>query len=497
MLHSNYSKNTVFLFSLLYLLGFVECKKNEVIVVKGDNLLMITSFVFEKKLNPELSADVAFAINGNVISGNLPNNTFYLIPTFISNANTLDINGLSQTSGVSKVDFRQNIVYNLTSTEGLKKQYNVSINWDDNIPQINVVTNGGAAINSKDIYVQADISINGKKIYEDYKGSTQIRGRGNSTWSFPKKPYKLKLDTKASLFGLAAAKDWILLANYLDGMHMLNPVAMKIGKLLNMPFTNNIIPVELTINGQYQGIYMLTEQIEVKKSRIDIDSTGILLQLDTNFDDPWKFKSTAYQLPVMIMFPDILNASEVTPIKNQFEKLESLVARSDFPNNSYLDYLDAESVANYFLVYMLTDNEEINHPKSTYIHKTATGKWTMGPIWDFDWAYSYEKSFVYFSSSNKPLFWSPPSVGTSFFSKLMTDPRIKTLMKQKWADFKSTKLNELLTFVDDYAFTIEGARNRDYQKWKRGNSNFKNDVTLLKTWLKDRSSYMNGFIGSL
>ena len=79
----------------------------------------------------------------------------------------------------------------------------------------------------------------------------------------------------------------------------------------------------------------------------------------------------------------------------------------------------------------------------------------------------------------------------------MTDPRIKTLMKQKWADFKSTKLNELLTFVDDYAFTIEGARNRDYQKWKRGNSNFKNDVTLLKTWLKDRSSYMNGFIGSL
>jgi CotH kinase protein len=497
MLHSYYVKKKVFIFSIIYLLVFIECKKNEVVVDKSDNLLIITSFLFEKKNNPELSSDVAFAINGNIISGNLPINKFNLIPTFTTNASNVEINGQSQTSGVSKVDFRQNIVYTLTTNDGLKKQYNVGINWDDNIPQISIVTSRGLGVNSKDIYIQAEIIIKGKNIYDDYKGTTQIKGRGNTTWNFPKKPYKIKLDTKASLFGMSAAKDWILLANYLDGMHMLNPVAMKIGKLINMPYTNNIIPVELTLNGQYQGFYMLTEQIEVKKSRVDIDSTGVLLQMDTNFDDPWKFKSAAYQLPMMIMFPDIINASEVTTIKNQFEQLESLVARSDFPNNNYLNYLDAESVANYFIVYMLTDNEEINHPKSTYIHKTAIGKWTMGPIWDFDWAYGYEKSLIYFNSFNKPLFWSPPSVGTNFFSKMMSDPRIKTLMKQKWSDFKSNKYTELLTFVDDYAFNIEGARNRDYQKWKRGSSNFRNDVTQLKTWLQNRASYMDGFIGSL
>ena len=176
--------------------------------------------------------------------------------------------------------------------------------------------------------------------------------------------------------------------------------------------------------------------------------------------------------------------------------MESLVARSDFPNNNYLDYLDTESVANYLLVYMLTDNEELNHPKSTYIHKTATGKWAMGPIWDFDWAYGFEGGQVYFVSANKSLFWSS-AVGTKFFSRFITDPRIKTLLKQKWADFKTNKFPEVLTFVDEHTKKIEGARNKDYEKWKRGNFNFKNDVANLKTWLQNRANYMTTFIGNL
>ena len=367
----------------------------------------------------------------------------------------------------------------------------------NNLPQINMTTKGGAPITSKDIYVPGDFVLNGKSIYSDYTGTTQIRGRGNTTWRYPKKPYKIKLDTKAPLLGMAAAKDWILLANYLDGMHTLNPVAFKIGKLLNIPFTNNIVPVELTLNGQYQGLYMLTEQIEVKDNRVNIGNDGILLQMDTNFDDPWKFKSAAYQLPVMIMYPELTDAAQVTPIKQQFEQLESLVASADFPNNKYLDYLDAESVANYLLAYMLTDNEEINHPKSTYLYKTATGKWTMGPIWDFDWAYGFEGNQQYFNSATRSLFWSSSSsVGTKFFSKLMTDPRIKTLMKQKWTDFKTHKFAELLTFVDDYTSKIEAARIKDYQIWKRGSSNFKNDVSNLKNWLQNRGNYMTTLIGS-
>jgi CotH kinase protein len=373
----------------------------------------------------------------------------------------------------------------------------IIVNSGITLPHITIKTSGNVPINSTQTYVPATISINGQKKYSDYSGTAQIRGRGNSTWSFPKKPYRFKLDTKDSLFGLAAEKDWILLANYLDGTHLLNAVAMKIGKLLNMPFTNTIIPVEVTLNGLYQGTYMLTEQIEVKKNRVNVGNDGLLLDLDINYDEPWKFKSAAFQLPVMIKYPELTAQTEVAPIQAQFNLLDSLVARSDFPNNNYLDYFDAEAMANYLIVYMLTANEEINHPKSTYIYKTKAGKFTMGPIWDFDWAYGYEKTLVYFSSFNKPLFWSSYSVGEKFFARFLLDPKIKTLVKKQWTGFKTNKFNELLTFVDEYSTLIEGARGRDYQIWRRGSFDFKGDVVTLKKWLQNRAGFMDTYIGNL
>jgi hypothetical protein len=361
-----------------------------------------------------------------------------------------------------------------------------------NLPQLDIVTTGNAPINSTDDYVAATIAIDGAGVFDDYKGTAQIRGRGNSTWNLPKKPYKFKLDEKGGLLDMASEKDWVLLANYLDGTHLLNAVAMQAGQLIGLPFTNHIEPVELSLNGQYQGLYMLTEQIEVKNKRINIGDEGILLQLEQYYDEAWKFRSAAYRLPVMVMHPELNNAADLLPIKMQFEQLEALVARADFPNNNFLDWLDAESVANYFLVYMLTDNRELNHPKSTFLYKTKTGKWTLGPIWDFDWAYAYQGTQRHFSNFDKPLFWSPPSDGTRFFSQLMSAPAVRTLMKQKWAAFKTQKLPELLTFVDTYAARIETARARDYQKWKRGNTDFKSDVLTLKSWLQNRAGFMDG-----
>ena len=464
-----------------------------------DSELTINSFVLEKKNNPQLNADVVFNINGNTITGNVSVFMSNVIPTFTTNAQAIEIDGKSQISTKNSIDLKQNIVYSLTSSKGFKKQFTLKINWQNDFPQINITTNGGEKITSKEIYISANISIDGKKIYPNYSGTTKIRGRGNTTWSYPKKPYRLKLDTKASLFGLSAEKDWVLLANYLDGTHTLNAVAMKAGKLLNMPYTNTIIPVELTLNGEYLGCYMFTEQVEVESNRVNVGTDGLLLELDQYFNETWQFKSTKSNLPVIVKYPDLVNSSELQPIKNEFEKFEDLVTNSNFPNNNYLEYIDEESIVNYFIVNMLTGNEEINHPKSTFMHKTKTGKFSMGPIWDFDWAFGYGdfNSFMHFGPSNRPFFWNQPSVGTRFFSPFLKDPKIKTLLKSRWSEFRKNKFNDLITYIDDYAFMIEDARNRDYQKWRRGGTVFKNDISSLKTWLQNRGNYLDGYIGNL
>lgn len=477
----------------------VGCSKKEVMVPVEveDDTLVFETFVFEQKNNPQLSKDAIFDIQSNSINGQLKHYYYNAIPTFTTNAQLVEINGVQQVSGSSSVDFRIGVVYTLKSAEGTSKQYSINISWDNKLPQINISTNGSASINSKTEYLPARITIDGQTKFKDYEGTAQIRGRGNSTWGFPKKPYKFKLDVDAELLGMKAEKDWILLANFLDGTQMMNAVGMKIAQLLEMPYTNNIVPVEVTLNGQYLGAYMLTEQVEVKKNRVDIGKDGVLLNLDTNFDEPWQFQSAAFRLPVTVKYPKEMDAQKLATIRKDFQELEALIDSDDFANNNYLDYLDAPSVVNYLIVYMLTGNEEINHPKSTYIYKKSDGKYTMGPVWDFDWAFAFEGSLEHFSSFDRPLFWSPPSKGTQFFSKLMSDPAIKNLLKEKWPAFQANQLPELLTYIDEYAFIVQGARTRDCEKWPTGKNNYDVEVRNLKNWLGDRARWMNGFIGDL
>jgi len=482
---------------IIAILSILSCNKNEQLSPIEDDTLFFETFTFEQKNNPQLSRDIAFEIKSNTINGPLKHYYSNAIPTFTTNAESVEINAIKQISGSSSVDFKKDVTYTLKSATGTTKNYNVSVVWDNKLPQVNISTDGRVPITSKKDFVSTKITIDGQTKYNDFTGTAQIRGRGNTTWTFPKKSYKFKLDTDAEILGLKAEKDWVLLANYLDGTHLLNAVGMKIGQLLNMPFTNNIIPVEVTLNGEFLGAYMLTEQIEVKKRRVNVGDDGILLNLDTNFDEPWQFQSADFRLPVTVKFPKELDDQKLQIIQKEFQVFEAMVADANFPNNDYLDYIDGNSIANYLITYMLTGNEEINHPKSTYIYKTNTGKYTMGPIWDFDWAFAFEGSLQHFSSFDRPLFWPPSARGTEFFSKFLEDPKIKLLLKENWADFQAKQLPELLKYIDEYAFIIRGARTRDFSKWAQGGNNYDVEVAKLKNWVSDRARWMNRVIEDL
>lgn len=366
------------------------------------------------------------------------------------------------------------------------------------IGQIIFNTNGGVPIVSKNHYVEGVLTVNGQSEHNDLIIDAEIRNRGNSTWGYPKKPYKIRLSSDESILGIPPGKKWVLLANYIDGSHLLNAVGMKIGQLMEMPFTNTIVPVEVTINNEYLGLFMLTEQVEVETNRVDVGDDGLLLNIDTSYDEEWQFKSDSYKLPVTIKHPKLMDEDKLCSIKSQFETLEALVAADDFPNNQYLDYIDDVSIAKYLIVNMLTNNEQINYPRSTYIHKTSIGKFTMGPIWDFDWAFAYAFSHEHFSSFDRPLLWldsiqGPPywpfssKAGTKFFSRLMSDPKIQSLIKEHWADFKENHLSELMNYIDEYAFKTHGAKARDFALWK----NEYEEASTLKRWIENRVIYMD------
>jgi len=457
--------------------------------------LILKTFAFQKTLNANLTQDLNFAILNKNATAKLKYPTRKLIPTFNTEAVDVSIDGIKQESGKTIVDFTKPVKYTLTSKYGTKSDYTVAVDWEASVPHIYIVTAGNAPIVSKDDYLQATIKIEGLGGFEDYTGTTRIKGRGNSTWGLPKKPYRLKLDKKASLLGLAEEKDWVLLANYIDPTLMFNATAMKIGQLLEMPYTNNIIPVDVTINNTYMGSYVFTEQVAVAKNRVNIEDGGTLLELDIYYDEPWKFESSGYNLPVMIKYPDLTSENELTAIKNEFQVMENAIASSGFPGNNYTDHLDINSLVNLFIACSLTDNEELNHPKSLYMYKPKNGKYTFGPLWDFDWAFGFEGNGTHFENYSKPLLWDNSSaIGTQFFKRLLTDPKVKTLYRQKWTAFKADKLPELITYLNKYANTIEASQKKDYLKWGNSGGNFTADYQKMRAWLLNRAGYIDSFV---
>ena len=176
-----------------------------------------------------------------------------------------------------------------------------------NVPLIRIYTD--SVVNdvfSKEIYLSGYATLEGYGHYEDLDStSLGIRGRGNTSWVEPKKPYRLKFSKKQSLCGLAAAKSFVLIANYIDATHSRNAFAFKLSQLLEMPYANHSIPVNVEFNGIPKGAYMLSEKIGIGKGSVNIDElTGIMWELDANYDEDYKFMSPIYNLPVMLADPD-------------------------------------------------------------------------------------------------------------------------------------------------------------------------------------------------
>ena len=461
---------------------------------------VLSAFRFLKKNNAFLTADVSSSIGEESIIPLVTFSQSELIPTFTTNAVKVLVGEVEQKSGMTKNDFSSPVVYQFIMRNGETFQYTVKAEFLlSAIPELTITTTDPsiAEIPSKDYYLEGTLAVNGRGGYEDYTGKTEVKGRGNSTWGYPKKPYRLKLNKKAEICGLGKAKNYVLLANHLDPTLMLNSVAFKIGRLLELPFTNHAIPVDVVLNGIYKGSYLLTEQIEVKENRVDLDeNNSVMWELDSYWDDEPKFKSTAFNLPVMVKDPD-LTTEQFEYWKKDFNAFTTQFAKEPLEGNSYVDMIDIESVAKFLITFNLVHNMEINHPKSVFLHKEGNGKYVMGPIWDFDWAYDYEGTSNHFGRYNTPLFSSSMNgVGTAFFQRFLQDSRVKAIYKRTWQDFKNNKLDALLQYVDDYAVMLKPSVERNSELWENTRS-FDTKVKEVKTWLRNRADYIDSEVSKL
>jgi spore coat protein CotH len=366
------------------------------------------------------------------------------------------------------------------------------------LPIIKINTVNEAAINSKEIYT--DVSFfslsdpnNPANDISRIDARDQIRGRGNSTWDAPKRPYRIKFRTAMSLFGLPAARNWVLLASYYDVTFLKDAFAFELGSRLGLPYTHSYQHVQLYLNGIYKGIYILTEHNEVGEGRVEIDKNeGWLVELSERMDDDPEFRTMYYNLPFVIKSPEFEPARITNPaysfVKNDLNELCNLMGSNDFPENGYRDLIDMETIAKYLLVPVLAANHQdfFGGPLSVFFYKDKGGKISGGPLWDFDNSFGTLWG-PYHRTEVTGRFYSPYP-GNSFFRRLFQDPVFRAMYKEIWKN-NSHSISSMSQFIDSMADKIRKGVEENYNIWWRGLD--------FDYWIEDMKDFVNTRIGYL
>lgn len=392
---------------------------------------------------------------------------------------------------------------------------------------MDITTENGAPIKGKEKedYVNCTISIDHPDDKWDYEGTGRIRGRGNSTWLwYDKKPYRIKLDEKASIVGLSAEKDWVLLANFRDPTHMMNTFVFELGHVMGLPYTNHSRYMEVNLNGEYIGLYQLTEQIEQGKNRVAVDDVeGVLIALDVD-DGPEEsrnskdnFWSEVYQMPVCVKFPEDI---DVTGIKKDFAQLESAIlsirkskgddAAIKAGMDKVRELLDVQSFIDFLIIQELIYNVELAAPRSMYMHKDKGGKWVMGPLWDFDAGFDFDWGTMtdghHFFESYKEYVLGPDPIHHSgaywvpeFFTDIFRSDEFCEEFIARWEEISPLIMTEAWDNTEKYIIAAEEAMKRNAERWPiyfpsdswpQEEISFDNEIANMYGWLASRVDHL-------
>ncbi len=386
----------------------------------------------------------------------------------------------------------------------LGREVPVDVTWltdkAASVPRIDIYVDGGQMVSSKDYYLNALIMIDGNGVFADFEDSVQIKGRGNSSWSsnpFAKNPYRLKFASSVKPFGLKKGKNWNLIAQAQTGSMMSNPMAMKVARMVGAAGANDVVPVDLYMNGLYRGSYIFTQKTGLANNSIDLDdeAAAVFLELDTYYDETYRFYSNSYSLPVNIKEPDFSEGETVldmAQVKTDFNRFETSVY-----NDSHFERLvDVDMLVRFMLVNELVLNTELGHPKSTFLYKENLNDlgspYVFGPVWDFDWGYGYEGDRGYCTSSpEQNLFgYHPSGKGNRFFFKLWKSSElVKRKYYELWCDFMENHLQELIDYADDYFAYVNNSFVENAYQWGDG-WNYEYTAENMKTWLEARAHYI-------
>lgn len=364
-------------------------------------------------------------------------------------------------------------------------------NFNSNLPIMIIKTEGGEEIKDEPkITAHMGLIYNGpgKRNYADnpfteYDGNIGIEIRGNSTARYPKKPYNFETrnnlgeNLNVSLLGMPEENDWILRASYFDHTFARNPLADHMSRQTGR-WASRTRHVEVIVNGEYMGIYILMEQLKRDKNRLDIarlnpdeitgeDITGGYIWEINGRDGVDYFGE--YRKLKYPKFDEISSAQleYIQAFDDAFrDKMREGSASYSDPNTGYVEHINVESFLYEAIVQEAMRNSDA-YGWSGYYHKDKNGLINAGPVWDFDQSAGnslYPDNGVvegwligHPSTNNTPFYWT----------SLLDESFFKYSLKLRWEEMRAEKYKTeiLLAYIDSVADHLSEAQEREFTKW--------------------------------
>lgn len=420
--------------------------------------------------------------------------------------------------------------------------------------------------NRKDIKDKTEqnayIKIQGNSVFKDssvlYEGETTIKGRGNTTLLDAKKPFKLKLGSKADVLGMGKNKHWVLLSNPYDSSNIKNWVANTVSGEMGLVYQKSE-PVTLIMNGKYAGTYYLCEHVRIGSERIDItdwddeaesaakaiykanpdiltkDDRDALIDIMTEnmdwvTDDAVEFNGTKFTVSDYYEIPDINGGYLMVIDKDQsykstngvsigvekpegigsgmydyitgyYQAFEDALYSDDFctvyngKKMHYSEFIDIDSFAKGIIVNEFGSNADFAF-RSTYMYKDTDGLLTYGPVWDLDLAFG--KSGISASADGYPIdYWK--AIHRNIISRLCSDPYFLNRLRSLYWEYRYTAIADIFReggLIDSEYERIKDAAYANDETWSY-NETFDDAVKIVKRWASLRAEWLDTQFESL
>ena len=320
-----------------------------------------------------------------------------------------------------------------------------------------------------------------------------VKGRGNTTWMYyDKKPYNISLDEPIDIMGMGEAEKWCLLSNTTDIHYFSNKMVYDFASKFDVGFVPDCRFVNVFINGNYNGLYLLYEKIEVGENRFNLNRENLfLLETDINYENdklPYCFYTDGVNI-FEIHYPTIVDPSSLDAISKEVQELENALV--DMKSDRWKTMVDIDSWARVYLIDEFFENEDGGFC-SVYMYKNKDGLFARGPIWDYDRILNYGSDLIMVGNAAKYSYEVNVNYNYSPLQRPEFQKRVSEIYQKEFLPLAKKEIpNSVLNCVS----MINDSLNADCIRWnsKRPQKGFEEELLNL---IDKRSEFLLNYFSN-